>query len=47
MCHRKGRNAELRIKRRGRERQNYAHGRLEKGSEREGEDGGKKQQKEV
>lgn len=35
MCHRKRRSAELRIKRRGRERQDYTHGRLEKGSERE------------
>lgn len=34
MCHRKRRSAELRIKRRGRERQDYTHGRLEKGGER-------------
>lgn len=34
-----------RIKRRSRERQDYTHGRLEKGSEREGEDGREKQQR--
>lgn len=34
-----------RIKRRNRERQDYTHGRLEKGSEREGEDGRKKRQR--
>lgn len=32
----------LRVKRRGRERQDYTHGRLENGSEREGEDGEEK-----
>lgn len=43
----RGEVQELRIKHRGRERQDYTHGRLEKAREREGEDGRKKRQREA